>query len=136
MSLIESNWVLDTSLEVKATLTHFPVEGADALLSKAQPHYRGYLTDAIGPVLDLQCHIKIAQEECLATLQVQSANIEAHIQTELKENELTLSSPASLRVSLSPEFLEKSQKNTHLFTGNRVQRSICVEYLVRSASHS
>lgn len=111
---IESNWTLDTSLEVKATLTHFPVEGADTLLSKAQPHYRGYLTDAIGPVLDLQCHIKIAQEECLATLQVQSANIEAHIQTELKENELTLSSPASLRVSLSPEFLEKAKK-THTY---------------------
>ncbi len=112
---VESNWVLDSSLEVKATLSHFPIEGADALLSRTAPQYRGYLTEAIGPFLDLQCHVKIAQEECIASLQMQSAHIKGFIQTQLQDDIVTLSSPASLQLSLSSGFLQKLQKTSPTF---------------------
>ncbi len=100
---------LDRSLDSKVLLKNFPVEGADKILSLKFPEYRGILTEAIGPSLDMAWNLDSSKSSCKASLEMHSENIQVGIQTELKEGALSLLSPAFLQMTLSSALQEKLQ---------------------------
>jgi hypothetical protein len=94
------------SLESKISLIQFPVDGVDQLLALKYPQYRKVLTEAVGPSLDLECSLTFSKEACEAKLTAHSEKILADLQTQLKENELSLTAPATIQISLSPTIVQ------------------------------
>lgn len=97
----------ERSLETNVSLKHFPIDGADQILALRFPEYRGLLTEAIGPSLDLECHLISSKELCKASLKASSQGLQVESQAELKEDTLVLSAPAYCKLSLSPAFFKK-----------------------------
>ncbi len=101
---------LNRSLDSTVSLKNFPIDGIDQLLSIKSPEYRSMLTEATGPSLDLNCVIAFSKEACKASLETKSDKLQIQVQTQLKENNISLISPASIQLTLSPRLLQSLQK--------------------------
>ncbi len=93
---------LPSCLESRILLKNFPIDGVNQILSLSTPEYRNVLIEAIGPSLDLEGSFLFSEESYTSSLDVKSEKLEAHLQTEIREEKLSLLSSASLKIIVSP----------------------------------
>ena len=109
-SLLTKSDSIDRSLESTVLLKNFPIDGLDQIFSLKHPEYRKVFTEAIGPSLDMECTLSFSKNSCNASFQAKSDNLQAFLKTETQKEAITLASPSSFQMTLSPALLKKAKE--------------------------
>lgn len=91
------------SFTSKTTLSSFPVNGLDQIVTLLAPQYKGLLVDTIGPTLDVAAAAELSKSILQLKFTMNSDNVKASLYTKKESNAITLTAPASLSLTLSPK---------------------------------
>jgi hypothetical protein len=90
-------------ISIDATLNQLPVQGIDQILSQFEPRLNRVLFSALGPTVNMHLKADSIQQAFNLSWDIKSANLTASILARAEGNQITLTSPALINFTLTPE---------------------------------
>lgn len=96
--------VADARLQFEVTVKRLAVDVLDRLLTLNHPYLTGSITEALGPALDLSLAQTLTRNGNSIALQANSRNLQARLETLVKEGKVALKEPGQISWAITPQF--------------------------------
>lgn len=94
-------------LSLAASITELPVLGIDQLVSIFQPRLNGLIYAAVGPKIDIQCQLTANKGDFAISFNANSPQMNAQVVAQTENDLISLKSPATWNMTLTPAFVQK-----------------------------
>ncbi len=98
------------NLAILASVKQLPVLGIDQLVSVFSPNLNGLIYEALGQTVDMQCQINAAKGNFDVSMNARSPQLSASVATKTENGVISLKSPATLKLNLTPALFQKIGK--------------------------